>query len=57
MRHPRAAHAIINAYVLAFFDRYVKTSTSKELDTPLLSGQQHYPGTTVLRNAKKEGNS
>ncbi|MBL8271745.1 alpha/beta hydrolase family protein [Steroidobacter sp.] len=42
---PRTAHAIINNFVLEFFDRYVRGVDK----TPLLSGETSYPEVTVLR--------
>ncbi|MBL8271468.1 alpha/beta hydrolase family protein [Steroidobacter sp.] len=45
--HPRAAHAIINAYTLEFFDRYVRGVEK----TPLLSGETNYPEVTLLRRS------
>lgn len=47
--HPRAAHAIINGYVLEFFNKYVKKDQAQ---TPLLAGNQSYPDAIVLRKAK-----
>ncbi len=43
--HPRAAHAIVNAYTLAFFDRYVRGTES---GAPLLSVKQQFPEATLL---------
>lgn len=51
MLHPRAAHAMINAYVLAFFDKYVKGSIG---DSPLLSGSVSYPEAAVLRRLQRK---
>lgn len=48
--HPRAAHAIINGYVLAFFDRYVRGSGE---ESPLLSGKQQFPEATLLRGPNR----
>jgi len=44
--HPRAAHAIVNGYVLEFFDKYVRGDRK---NTPLLSGARKYPEATLLR--------
>ncbi|WP_354440287.1 alpha/beta hydrolase family protein [Ottowia thiooxydans] len=46
MLHPRAAHAMINGYVLEFFDRYVKGAIH---ESPLLTGKVSYPDAAVLR--------
>lgn len=47
--HPRAAHAIINGYVLEFFDKYVRGGDAR---TPLLSGEKSFPEATLLRRGK-----
>lgn len=49
--HPRAAHAIVNAYTLEFFDKYVRGGTQ---DTPLLSGARRFPEATLLRRKKAQ---
>ncbi|MBL8270284.1 alpha/beta hydrolase family protein [Steroidobacter sp.] len=49
--HPRAAHAIVNAYTLAFFDRYVRGDVAS---TSLLSGDGAYPEVTLLRRKTAE---
>ena len=51
--HPRAAHAIINSYVLEFFDKHVRGSAQ---GTPLLSGERHFPEATLLRPSPRAGN-
>lgn len=47
--HPRAAHAIINGYALAFFDRYVRGGGD---ESPLLTGERHFPEATLLRGKR-----
>ena len=52
--HPRAAHAVINSYTLEFFDKYVRGGRQ---DTPLLSGEHHFPEATLLRPKKLENDA
>ncbi len=49
--HPRAVHAIINAYTLEFFDKYVRDN---RVDTPLLSGIKCFPEAMLLRPKKAQ---
>ena len=49
--HPRVAHAIINGYVLEFFDKQVRGSQEA---TPLLSGERHFPEATLLRPGRTQ---
>lgn len=49
--HPRAAHAIINAYVLAFFNRHVREGGEA---SPLLSGEQGFPEARLLRRQRQQ---
>lgn len=48
--NPRAAHAIINEYTLAFFDRYLRGKP----EGALLSGQVTYPDAKLLRKNKAD---
>ncbi|MBL8266310.1 hypothetical protein [Steroidobacter sp.] len=49
--HPRAAHAIINAYTLEFFDGYVRGVEN----APVLSGEKNFPEATLLRSPARDG--
>ena len=48
--HPRLAHDIVNRYTLEFFDRHLRARTR----TPLLSGEETYPGTELIRKPDKK---
>jgi hypothetical protein len=48
-RHPRLGHDIVNRFTLEFFDKYLRDAQA----TPLLSQEQVYPDTELLKSAQK----